>query len=121
MTTKQHNVRVLDIYKLLVGGFVALSPLLFTFSFAPARLDSIAAGGLAVILSYAALIDFADWEEWGMLLLGLWLAVAPWVLGFPHAAAMKIHIGAGLLLVYLAGLELWLLHYDHASVRNDDK
>jgi hypothetical protein len=51
--------------------------------------------------------------------LGLWLIASPWALHFPASAAMKIHIGAGLLLVYVAGLELWLIHYHHDPGRSD--
>jgi hypothetical protein len=108
---------VLDIYKLVLGGFVALSPWLFAFRYEAARLESVASGMLVVAISIAALIAFADWEEWAVLALGLWLIASPWALGFPVAAAMKIHIGVGLALVYLAGLELWLIHYNHDSPR----
>src|SRR5262245_15732937 len=104
---------VLDIYKLVLGGFVALSPWLFAVRYDTARLESVAAGVLVVAISIAALIAFADWEEWAVLVLGLWLIASPWALGFPAGAAMKIHIGVGLALVYLAGLELWLVHYNH--------
>lgn len=104
---------VLDIYKLVLGGFVALSPWLFAFRNEAARLESVASGVLVVAISIAALIAFADWEEWAALALGLWLIASPWALGFPVAAALKIHIGVGVVLVYLAGLELWLIHYNH--------
>jgi SPW repeat len=86
----------LDIYKLLLGLFVFLSPWLFAFPYAPARLDSTVSGGLVVVVSIAALVAFANWKEWTALVLGLWLVVSPWVLGFPNASAMKIHVGAGL-------------------------
>jgi hypothetical protein len=33
------------------------------------------------------------------------------VLGLPHLAS-KVHIAVGLVCVYLAGLELWFLHYN---------
>src|SRR5215813_700510 len=102
---------VLDIYKLVLGGFVAVSPWLFAFQLNAARLDSVAIGLLVVTLSVVALFAFADWEEWAILALGLWLIASPFALGFPATAAMQIHIGVGLLLVYLAGLELWLIHF----------
>jgi hypothetical protein len=53
---------VLDIYKLLLGGFVALSPWLFAFRYEAARLESVASGVLVVGISIAALIAFADWR-----------------------------------------------------------
>jgi hypothetical protein len=101
----------LDLYKLVLGGFVALSPWLFAFVYSPARLDAWAIGLILMALSAAAIMALNDWKEWLALALGLWLIAAPWVLGLPHLAT-KIHVGAGLICVYLAGLELWLLHYD---------
>ncbi|HZT48763.1 MAG TPA: SPW repeat protein [Hyphomicrobiaceae bacterium] len=103
----------LDLYKLGLGLFVFLSPWLFSLSYSPARIDSAISGAVVMALSSAALIAFSDWEEWATLAVGAWLVAAPWILAFPHAAAMKIHIGVGLVVTYLAGLELWLAHYDN--------
>jgi hypothetical protein len=111
--TKWRSEYSLDIYKLALGAFVLLSPWMFAFAYAPARVESAVIGALVMAVSIAALVAFSDWEEWVVLALGLWLIASPWILGFPVAAAMKIHVGAGLALVYLAGLELWLIHYAH--------
>jgi SPW repeat len=114
------NAYVLDIYKLVLGAFIAVSPWVFAFRYDAARLESAASGVLVVAIASAALIAFADWEEWAMLVVGLWLTVSPWLLGFPMAAAMKIHVGVGLLIAYLAGLELWLIHY-HRDEAHDSQ
>jgi hypothetical protein len=53
----------------------------------------------------------ADLEEWSALFVGLRMLASPWALGFPHAAT-KVHVGVGLLVAHLAGLELWLFHYE---------
>jgi SPW repeat len=42
------------------------------------------------------------------LLLGVWLIVSPWVVGFSHTRAMHYSIGIGLVTAFLAGLELLL-------------
>lgn len=102
----------LDVYKLGLGAFVFLSPWLFALEYGPARIASVVSGAIVMGLSLAALLAFADWEEWTALAVGIWLVASPWLLGFPHAAAMKIHVGAGSIVAYLAGLELWLMHYD---------
>jgi hypothetical protein len=106
---KWRSESALDGYKLVLGGFVFLSPWLFAFTYSPARLDAWASGMLLMALSAAALVAFVDWEEWLALALGVWLLAAPWILGLPHTAT-KIHIAAGLICTYLAGLELWLVH-----------
>ncbi len=74
-------------------------------------MESYATGTVLVAVSLAALVAFAEREEWAMLVLGLWVVASPWVLGFSPTAAMKIHVGVGLLVAYLAALELWLIHY----------
>lgn len=68
--------------------------------------------GLAVaILAVAAIKDLQEWEEWANAALGLWTAVAPWLLGFAGvAAAFWSHLGIGLAIAVLAAVELWLLH-----------
>ena len=67
---------------------------------------------LIVSLSVTALVAFAEWEEWGLLIIGLWLAMSPWVLGFQNATAMKVNVGVGFVVAYLAAMDLWLIHYD---------
>ena len=102
----------LDIYKLAIGAFLLLAPWLFAFSYMPARVDALVCGLFVSGLSVMALFTPTDWEQWAALVLGLWISVSPWVLGFPHAVALKINILTGLLTFYLAGLELFLTHYE---------
>lgn len=111
MVIRWQEWSVLDAYKLALGLFLFFAPWMFGFVYQPARLDTWAIGVLLVAASMAALVAFAEWEEWVMLILGFWLAASPWALGFPHAAAMKINIGVGLVVAYLAALELWVIHY----------
>jgi hypothetical protein len=33
-------------------------------------------------------------------------------LGFTHTKAMHVSIGAGIVVTFMAGLELWLVNYD---------
>jgi hypothetical protein len=106
----------LDLYKLVLGGFVFLSPWLFAFVYGVARMDAWVSGLILMAASTVALVAFYDWEEWLALALGLWLIAAPWVLGLPHLAT-KIHVAAGLICTYLAVLELWLVHYNHPRHR----
>ena len=69
-----------------------------------ARRDFMIAGGGA-----AALAAFAQWEEWLNLLLGLWVLVSPWVLGFQGTTAATVHILVGILVAALAAIEMWLM------------
>ena len=47
-------------------------------------------------IAIAAIVQFAEWEEWLNLLLGVWLIFAPWIVGFSGVvAAMRTHVALG--------------------------
>jgi len=110
MRTKRVEA-VLDIYNLVLGLFLFVSPWLFAYAHGVAAIDIWASSAVIVLASVAAIIAFSEWEEWLNFLLGIWLIASPWVLGFAHSTATHVSIGAGLAITYLAGLELWLVHY----------
>jgi hypothetical protein len=103
---------VFDIYNLFIGAFLFVTPWLFSYTRENARFDSWAVGAAIVVLSLAAIVLFAEWEEWLNLLLACWLIVSPWVLGFAHTRAMHWAIGIGIVSLYMTALELWMIHYD---------
>jgi hypothetical protein len=110
--SKWRRESVLDLYSLMVGSFLFASPWLFAFTNEMARIDIWASSVLIVATSIIAIVMFSDWEEWLNLLLGFWLIVSPWVLNFTHTKAMHVSIGAGILVTFMAGLELWLVNCD---------
>lgn len=64
-------------------------------------------GVVVAAVSVSALILFAVWEEWLNAIIGLWLLVSPWVLGFAStdtAGALWNHVAVGLV---VGGLALW--------------
>lgn len=101
---------VLDLYNLLLAMFLFMAPWLFARANGTAAVDLRASGAAIAILSLAAMIAFSNWEEWANLLLGIWLIVSPWVLGFPHTRAMHFSVGVGAAVAFLAALELWLVY-----------
>jgi SPW repeat len=110
----------LDIYNLVLGATLLASPWLFSYAREAARADDWASGATVIALSAAAVLAFAQWEEWTSLMVGLWIAASPWVLGFQHGKAMPINIAIGLLIAYMSALELWLIHYNPAPQFNRD-
>lgn len=100
----------LDLYMLAIGLFLLISPWLYAFAQEPARVNNWLIGAALVVASAAALLVFGRWQEWLVVALGLWLLAAPWALGYAHTAAMHVSIFAGLVVTYLALLELWLIH-----------
>ncbi len=114
---KRRREVVFDAYNLAIGAFLFVSPWLLGFTRENARLDTWAVGAALVVLSLAAIVLFAEWEEWLSLLLACWLIVSPWVLGFAHTKAMHWAIGIGIVSLYLSALELWMIHYDQPGHR----
>jgi hypothetical protein len=104
---------VLDLYNLLLAGLLFVSPWLFRLTNSPGRMDLWATGAVIAVISLAAMVAYKNWEEWANLLLGLWLIASPWLLGFAHTRAMHFSVGIGIVVTFLAALDLWL-HYDAA-------
>ena len=60
---------------------------------------------------FIPLLAFAEWEEWINLLLGVWVAVSAWAVGFAvHATATWVHVVTGIIVAVVAGLRLWFMH-----------
>lgn len=92
-----------------------MSPWLFAFAHGIVGVDTWVSAILVATISFVALVTFQAWEEWINLILGVWISASPWVLGFQHTVAMRINLGVDILIVYLAVLELWLIHYGPSS------
>jgi hypothetical protein len=113
--SRQHAV--LEIYQLVLAVFLFVSPWLFAFAHGTLRVDTWVNAGIVVAISAVALLAFREWEEWIACILGLWIAISPWVFGFQHTRAMFINLAVGILITYLALLELWLIHYRPSAGR----
>jgi len=101
---------VLDLYNLLLATVLFAAPWLFALTNPSGKIDLWVSGALIAAISLAAIIAFANWEEWANLLLGLWLIASPWILGFTHTRAMHFSIGIGAVVAFLSVLELWLVY-----------
>ena len=119
---KWHRETVLDLYNLLLAALLFVSPWLFRLTNGSGKMDLWATGAVIALISLAAMIAYKDWEEWANFLLGLWLIASPWLLGFAHTSAMHFSIGIGIVIAFLAVLDLWL-HYDatHSEPAHKDR
>jgi hypothetical protein len=75
-------------------------------------------GGLIVaILSFAAIIKFAEWEEWVNLLVGLAVIVSPFAFGFTGVThAVLAHYVLGFLIAIASATELWAVHHPQSRL-----
>ncbi len=97
-----------DVVNLFLGTILFFSPWLFSLSAGPPRQIASIMGLFIAVLSIAALAAFAVWEEWLNLIAGLWLIVAPWLLGFEDGNAVILDVIIGIVVVVLATFEIWL-------------
>lgn len=106
------NERICDVLNLLLGAFLAGSPWMFGFASGLETQNAVICGIIIAALSLAALAAFAEWEEWINLIVGLWVFVSPWVLGFANTTtgAMGIHLVVGAAVAVIAAIEVWMLH-----------
>jgi hypothetical protein len=91
---------------LILGVWLFISPWVLTS--APAgnwAWDAWIIGVVVAALSIAALAQLAQWEDWVSLILGAWLFISPWVLGFytsMHSMAWNAYIVGAL--IFLIGI-----------------
>ncbi len=122
MAQKWRRESVLDLYNFAFAAFLLASPWLFKLTNGTAKIELWAGGAAIAAISLAAMVAYANWEEWANVALGIWLIVSPWVLGFAHTRAMHFAIGIGMVVAFFALLKLWL-EYDaaHFSASYEDR
>jgi SPW repeat len=103
------NAKFCDVANLILGAILFFSPWMFGFDAGKISENANIAGLVIAVLAIAALAAFAVWEEWLNLIVGLWVLVSPWVLGFQGTSAMTVHVIIGAAVAILAAIELWLL------------
>ncbi len=76
------------ILALILGAYIIASPWLIPYFLADAKLalepawSHYFAGLAIVIVAVFAIMSFGLWTAWLEALLGLWIIIAPWLLGF---------------------------------------
>jgi|SRR5215470_6748851 len=102
-----------DVCNLGLAACLLSAPSLLGFtSIADASRDAWLSGAVIGAVSIAAIIAYADWQEWIVLGVGLWVAASPWTLAFHTTAppAVRIDVAVGVIVAILAGTELWVMH-----------
>jgi hypothetical protein len=117
----QSTERWRDWVMLVLGAWLFLSPWILGFAGgAPVGAEGAVTGPTAAAwnawivgvvvaaLAIWAIAMFAQWQDWLNGILGVWLVIAPWVLGFGSlAAAAWNSVIVGLLVLAFAAWELW--------------
>lgn len=104
--------RFQDWINLVLAAFLFVSPWIFQYADQQAAWNAWISGLVVAVLAIAALVRFAEWEEWINIVLGVWIVLAPWVIGFSAvAAATWSHVILGVLIAALAAWSAWSAHY----------
>ncbi len=100
-----------DWTNLVLGLWLSASPWVFQFTTASAAVwNALISGCIIALLAAAALYQVKKWEEWTNAVIGIWLVVSPWVLGFSNDPVTTWNaVIVGLLVLCVAGWELYTL------------
>lgn len=102
----------IDVINFLLGVALFISPWVIGITGGTIARTAWISGILIVIAALLALFAFAEWEEWANLILGLWVLISPWVVGFAStsSAATKTNVVIGIIVAVLSAWELWRIH-----------
>jgi hypothetical protein len=107
--TFEESNQLRDWANLIMGEALLGSPWILSYSNDALPTWSARILGIVIsILAIAALLKYAEWEEWLVLAAGGWLIVSPWAMGFADRSTPKVvHIAVGVVVVCVAAWELW--------------
>ena len=117
-TIKLQGRHVQDIVNLVLAVCLFVSPWVLGFiGENRAAMNAWIFGAALAALAVAALAAFAEGEEWVTGIVGVWLIIAPWAVGFAtNMAAMWTHLVLGVLVVAASGWAVWeYRHTPHAT------
>ncbi len=118
VTSWRGGQSVQDWTMLVCGALLFVAPWALGFSGDPPAARAAWIGGVViVVMAIAALVQFAEWEDWVALIAGVLVIAAPWLFGFAalgHAVWAFVALG---LIVALASIsEIWTLHSGSPAV-----
>jgi hypothetical protein len=111
------GAEVCDAGNLVMGVLLILSPWAFEFETSVQSQNAVGSGVVITLLSIAAFVGFAAWEEWGNLIAGLWLIASPWVFNLDGPTRLY-QVAIGIAVAALAKNELW---FRSAAVKSSEK
>ena len=104
---------VRDMINVICAAILFISPWALGFAAETRAAWTAWSGGVVIgAMAIAALLEFAEWEEWVALLVGAAVAASPWVLGFATIHHAAIVFAALEIVVALSSIsEIWTVHF----------
>lgn len=104
----QEDMHMPDWGSLVAAVVLFVAPWAFHYSSGMATLATSFSALILIILSAMALAEVDDTEEPEYLILGAWLLISPWVLGFwTDKSALVVHILFGAGFIIHSAWEIW--------------
>ena len=97
-----------DWVNLVAGGWLFAAPWILGYDDLPAASwNSWIFGVIVVVVSAAALVQFAPWEEWVNVVIGVWLLISPWMLNFARPETQQAQWNSVIIGLIIGSLALW--------------
>jgi uncharacterized membrane protein HdeD (DUF308 family) len=108
-----------DWLNLICGALLFISPWVLGFAGHMAAAWTAWIGGVVIgVMAIAALVQFAEWEDWVALIAGVLMVIAPWVMGFAAMTyAVWTFVVLGLSVAIASVSEIWMVHHPAAAAR----
>jgi SPW repeat len=112
-SSRASDWNVQDAINLIAAALLFVSPWAMRYSGDATAARTAWIGAIVIaVLSIAALMQFAEWEEWVTMVVGLSLIAAPWGLGFAAVShALAAFVVLGVMIVALSASKLWIFHH----------
>lgn len=110
-----------DGLSLILGLWLIVSPWVLGFTgIGAATWNAVIFGIVIALMALAVLIRFRDWEEWTDMVIGAWIAISPWVLGFATGTEGGSPVATGNFLIaglLVLALSAWSLIGHHRGAQ----
>ena len=110
---------VQDWINVVCGVLLFISPWVLGFSGELMAARTAWVGGIVIfVMAVAAMLRFAEWEEWVALIVGILVLISPWVLGFAAVyAALWTCVVLGIIVALSSISEIWVVHHPAITAR----
>jgi hypothetical protein len=112
MEKRWRKESTLDVVAALLGLLLFVSPWVSGFvGDSAANWNAWLCGTVIAVLAITGLVSYAEWQQWlSLVIVGAWVTVSPWVLGFSaDPTAMRVHLIAGTLVAVGAAVRAWTM------------
>jgi len=104
-----HSLDYYDIANVLLGVILFYAPWILDFPRSWAWVNAYICAVLIIAISADALTSPAVLNQLLNLVIGLWILVAPWALGFDNYIETSVHVVIGATVAVLSSIKLWTM------------